>query len=114
MRFDIHVFIHSASEELFHAELRNITRRLEAIMATQAELAQTLRDVNTQQRKTIEEIKTLQGSVDQLNAKVAELEQIIANGPEVSQELQDAVAAVKELAQQVDDQIPDVPTPEPV
>lgn len=80
-------------------------------MATQAELAQTLRDVSAQQQKTITEIQTLQGSVTTLNEKVAELEAVIAEGGTITPELTEAVAEVKRLAQLVDEQIPDVETP---
>lgn len=80
-------------------------------MATQVELIETLRQVNEQQKKTVTEIVALQGSVDLLNQRIAELEAIIAGGA-VSQELADAVQAVKDQAQIVDDQIPDV-TPAP-
>ncbi len=82
-------------------------------MANTQELVQTLRNVADQQRKTIQEIGTLQNTTDELNARVKDLEDVIAKG-EVSQELSDAVQAVKELAQQVDEQIPDVtPVPTP-
>lgn len=83
-------------------------------MATQAELAETLRQVNEQQKKTGREIAALQASMDTLNAKIAELEAIIAAGGTPSQELVDAVQAVKDQAQIVDDQIPDAPEPAPV
>lgn len=78
-------------------------------MATQAELAQILREVRTQQEKTAQEIATLQGSVDTLKTKVEELEAIVAQQGEASEELTEAVNAVKEQAQIVDDQIPDAP-----
>jgi hypothetical protein len=83
------------------------------LMATQAELVADLKAVLAQQQKTSGEITALQGSVDTLKAKIVELEAIIAAGGTVSQELVDAVAAVKAQAQTVDDQIPDVPTPPP-
>jgi chromosome segregation ATPase len=108
MRIDIHHHHHDAPEVL--RALRHINDRLEMIMATQTELIETLRLVNEQQKKTVEEIRTLQGSVDTLNERIAELEALIAAG-EVSQELTDAVQAVKDQAQIVDDQIPDVPSP---
>lgn len=79
-------------------------------MATQAEQAQTLRDVLAQLQKTAGEIATVQSSVDALKARIVELEAIIASGGDASQELIDAVAAVKAQAQVVDDEIPDAPT----
>ena len=65
------------------------------LMATQQELAAQLRDVLAQQKKTSTEITSVQASVDTLNAKIVELEAVIAAGGEASQELTDAVAAVK-------------------
>lgn len=78
-------------------------------MATQAELVADLKESATRQKKTIAEIKTLQGTVDTLNSKVTDLEKIIAAGGTIGQELVDAVAEVKALSVQVDEQIPDVP-----
>lgn len=81
-------------------------------MATSSELAADLKLVLAQQQKTATEIKGVQGSVDTLKTRVAELEAIIAAGGDaISQELVDAVAAVKAQAQLIDDSIPDVPTP---
>jgi len=77
------------------------------IMASQAELTADLRAVLAQQKKTSAEIATVQGSVDTLKAKIAELEAIIAAGGEVTPELVTAVADVKAQAQVVDDQLPD-------
>ena len=83
------------------------------IMATQAQLAADLKAVLEQQKKTSGEITALQGSVDTLNAKIVELEAVIAAGGDATQELTDAVDAVKAQAQVVDDQIPDLPEPPP-
>ena len=80
-------------------------------MASQAELAADLRAVRAQQEKTAKEIADVQSGVDSLKAKIVELEKIIADGNAPSQELVDAVAAVKEQAQIVDDLIPDLPAP---
>jgi peptidoglycan hydrolase CwlO-like protein len=82
-------------------------------MATQTQLAADLKAVLEQQKKTSVEITALQGSVDTLNTKITELEAVISAGGEASQELTDAVAAVKAQAQVVDDQIPDLPEPPP-
>jgi chromosome segregation ATPase len=110
VRIDIHIHIHEGADIL--RELHSINRKLETIMTTAAEAIATLRAVRTQQEKTSGEIRTLQGSVDTLNERIAALEQIIANG-DLPQELVDAVTAVKEQAQIVDDQIPDAPPPVP-
>lgn len=82
-------------------------------MATQAELAADLELVLAQQVKTAGEVAAVQESVTDLQAQVEELEALIEGGAggEVSQELIDAVAAVKAQAQIVDDLIPDVVTP---
>lgn len=93
--------------------LCRLEQKVDNIMATQAELAADLRAVRAQQEKTGGEIATLQGSVDTLNAKIVSLEALLAAGGVVTQELIDAVAAVKEQAQIVDDQIPDVVPPPP-
>ncbi len=86
-------------------------------MATQAEVIALLNTAAEKQTKTIGEIATLQGTVTDLNEKVAELNQIIAGmGTDASPELLAAAQRVSDLATQVDDQIPDVlpvPTPEP-
>lgn len=86
-------------------------------MATQAELAQDLRNVLAQQKKTEAEIKSIQDASTLQLQKIADLQaaldEAIANGT-VSQELIDAVAAVKAQSQVVDDEIPDLPeTPAP-
>ena len=82
-------------------------------MATQAEEATILRNVLAQQVKTAGEIATVQQNVTDLNTKVAELQAIIDAGTgtagEATQELIDAVEAVRAQAQVVDDSIPDVP-----
>ena len=106
---EIHIHIHHHHDEL-RAELRGIHLKLEAIMATQAELVETLKQVLEQQKKTATEIQGLKSESATLTQRVADLEAVIASG-EVSQELADAVAAVKAQAQVVDDAIPDVPTP---
>lgn len=89
-------------------DLKEMEKR---IMANQAELAADLRAVLTQQQKTSVEIATLQASVDVQTTKIAELEALLAAGGVITQELIDAVAAVKAQAQVIDDQIPDVLPP---
>ena len=95
------------------AELDKIGRKLESIMATQAEVTATLAAVLAQQTKTAGEIVTLQASVTALQAMIADLEDQVANAGELSPELIAAVAAVKAKAQEVDDLIPDAPVPAP-
>jgi chromosome segregation ATPase len=87
------------------SDLKEMEKR---IMATQAELSADLKAVLAQQVKTQGEIATVQASVDTLKVQVADLQAIIDAGGTVTQELIDAVAAVKAQAQVIDDQIPDV------
>jgi len=79
------------------------------IMATQAELSADLKLVLEQQQKTAAEIASVQAAQTVAIEKIAELEAIIAAGVNPSQELVDAVAAVKAQAQIVDELIPDLP-----
>lgn len=100
-------------DQLRHMEtttiLQGMDRKLNNIMATQADLAADLRAVKAQQEKTLKEIQSVQTNVDTLKEKIVELEEIIREGATPSQELVDAVAAVKAQAQVVDDAIPDLP-----
>lgn len=75
--------------------------QLRKLMITQAQAVQKLTDVNTQLQKiSVESSKNL--------ALVQELKDIIANGPPVSQELEDAINAVATQTQAVDDLTPDI------
>jgi len=96
MRID--VFHHDADVS---AVLTRILRTLEKIMATQAELAATLLAVRDQLTKASAEIV----------ARVAALEQAIANAGNTTPETDAALAAVKEIAQALDDLNPDAPAP---
>ena len=80
-------------------------------MATQAEIVADLKTANTQLRKLIADTAGLQPAVDELKAKIAELEALIAAGGTIGQELVDAVAETKSLVQKVDDNVPEPPTP---
>lgn len=93
--------------------LRRVEQKLDNIMATQAELAADLRAVRAQQDKTAAEIAEVQAAQTVALAKIVALEEVIAAGIQPSQELVDAVAAVKAQAQVVDDLIPDVVPPQP-
>lgn len=82
------------------------------IMASQAEIVADLKTAIASLKQTNIDIKDLQGSVDVLKAKIVELEALVAAGGTISQELVDAVAEVKSLAQATDDAIPNsVPVP---
>lgn len=70
-------------------------------MATQAELAQQLRDITAQNEKSRVEI--LQ--------KIADLEAALAAAGSTTPEVDEAVAALKASVQTDDDLNPDAPTP---
>lgn len=93
------------------AQLEHQHRDIIKIMATQAELAADLRNVTAQLVKVGGETKALQASIDALHTRITELEAIVAQGGTVTQELVDAVAAVKAAAQAADDNVPDVTPP---
>jgi len=84
------------------------------IMATQAELVAKLNATLEQQKKSAVEIQAVQASVDDLKKKIADLQAIIDAGGTVTPELVDAVNAVANQAQVVDDLIPDAPPAPPV
>lgn len=95
------------------SDLRSLEHKVNIMAATQKELVADLQLVNARQIKTAGEIATLSKGSDVLAVRVKELEDIVAAGGEVTQELIDAVASVKTQAQVVDDLIPDV-VPGPV
>ena len=69
------------------------------IMATQAELAEEIRNSTTQTRKGIDEVL----------GKIKALEDVIAAGAPVSPELQAAVAELSTATQALDAIVPDAP-----
>lgn len=81
------------------------------IMKTQAELTEQLKAVAAGQVKSNAEIAVLQKKSDDQTKAIEALQKIINDGPEVSQELQDAVQAVADGQQALDDEIPDPVTP---
>lgn len=91
--------------------LHGMDRKLDKIMATQADLAADLRAVRAQQEKTAAEIAAVQEAQTVALEKITELEAVIAAGVAPTPELVDAVAAVKAQAQIVDDLIPDLTVP---
>lgn len=105
--------IRRCMSHLLPATKHDMQQLTKYIMATQKELAAELVGVLSQQKKTSGEIAVVQASVDTLKEKIAELESIIAGAANADPELVDAVAAVKAQAQVIDDQIPDLPVPEP-
>lgn len=70
---------------------------------TQAQLAQELRDLKTQNDKARAEVI----------AKITALEEAIANAGNTTQEVDDALAALKESVQIDDDMNPDAPVEPP-
>lgn len=95
------------------AILERLAQMERNIMATQKELAGDLALVLAQQVKTAGEIAAVQEAQNVALKKIADLEALIAGGAgdTVTQELIDAVAAVKAQAQIVDELIPDVVPP---
>lgn len=91
----------------------DLEKLLHKIMATQTELAQSLRDSLALQQKTATEIQALQAGQDVLTAKIVELQALVDAGGTIGQELVDAVAAVAAQSKTNDDLIPDVVTPPP-
>lgn len=69
----------------------------------QTQLAQALKDLGAQLTKASAEI----------NGKIADLEAAIANGGETTQEVNDAVDALKISGKALDDIVPDPATPTP-
>lgn len=76
-------------------------QKLNQIMASQAELAQQLRDVTAQNEKARVEIL----------AKIAALEEALANAGQTTPEVDEALANLKASVQTDDDIVPDAPTP---
>jgi len=85
-------------------DLDSIHLKLDNIMATQAQLAQELRDVKAQNDKSRTEIL----------AKIAALEEAIANAGNTTPEVDTALAELKASVQTDDDIVPDAPPVEPV
>ncbi len=83
-------------------KLDELIRKVDCIMATQAQLATQLNAVNDQLVKIGTETSSLLTAIDELKAQ-------IANAP-VSAELQAAFDKVAAQAKVVDDLVPDAPT----
>lgn len=88
-------------------------------MATQSEIAAELRAAKDRLAAADARIVKVGTETDKLKEKIAELEEVI-NAGTVSQELADALAAVKEQVGNietsvgsVDDKVPDAPPPNP-
>jgi thymidine phosphorylase len=90
------------SGDFIQESLNLIIKNQSKIMATQAELAQQLRDITSQNEKSRTEI--LQ--------KLADLEAALAAAGGTTPEVDDALRVLKESIQADDDIVPDV-TPEP-
>lgn len=111
---ELHSVISAAKQE--QAILNRLAQMEERIMANQEQLQEQLtadlKVANTQLKKLVADTAGIQPAVDALTAKIAELEAIIAAGGTIGQELIDAVAETKALAQTVDDNVPELPTPQ--
>jgi signal transduction histidine kinase len=83
------------------------------IMATQAEILADLKASIVSLKQVNEDTKDAQKSIDELKAKIVELEALIQAGGAITPEIVEAVAEVKTLAQSADDNLPNrvvVPT----
>lgn len=90
---------------------RVINRKLDSIMATQAEVTADLILLKAQVNKIAVEQQT---RFDALSARIAELEAIVTAGGNATPELTAALAEVKTALQSLDDTIPDAqPAPTP-
>jgi seryl-tRNA synthetase len=111
----IHIHIHHHEHDPDNAHLAeeisalrySVVSLRSTLMAKSQEVIDTLNAVAEKQKKTIAEIQSLQSATNDLKAKIAELEEQVTNG-DIPQEVVDKVAEVKKLADQVDDEIPDV------
>ena len=96
MRIDLHVWLHDDPTSQL------ILTKLGKLMATQAELAASLAALSTQVAKiATESSATL--------AKLAELEDALANAGETTPEVDAAVEALRTQLQLVDDLVADAP-----
>jgi len=89
-------------------DLKEMEKR---IMKSVAELTADVKASNAKLTKLIADTAGVQPAVDALTAKIVELEDLVKVGDPVTQELVDAVAETKALAQTVDDNVPELPTP---
>lgn len=86
-------------------DLEKATRQ---IMATQAEVTAKLNVANTRLEKLITDTATYQGTVDELKKQIVELQRLIDAGGTIGPELVEAANRTEQLAQQVDDNVPEV------
>lgn len=96
---DINLNIHHANASHVEALLTTILGKITNIMATQAELAQSLRDIKAQADKAQAEII----------AAVAALEAALAAAGTTTPEVDAALADLKTTVQGLDDLNPDAP-----
>ncbi len=86
---------------LFEFHINNIDNlKLDKIMATSSEHAQSLRDLKAQNDKSREEIL----------AKITSLEEAVVNAGNTTPEVDQAFADLKASVQTDDDIVPDMPT----
>lgn len=80
-------------------------------MATAAEVTAKLNAANARLEKLITDTSTYQGTVDKLKEQIVELQRLIDAGGTIGPELVAAANRTEELAQQVDDNVPEVTPP---
>lgn len=104
---EIHIHMHNNGDEQVLEVLNLLNTKIDFMAKTQAELAAEMVEVTKQLEKVgNESAKSV--------AKIAELEEVIKNLPNVEPALQDAFDAVKAQVKLVDDMVPDATEPPPV
>jgi uncharacterized phage infection (PIP) family protein YhgE len=96
--------VETAIAQCYIAEVQNINRKLNQIMATQAEAAAQLQGISAELTKVAAETQTL---LDNVKA----LQDAATAAGNVSPELQAAIDQVAAQAKTVDDLVPDAPAP---
>lgn len=90
--------------------LEPVIHLIRRVTMNQAELAQELTNLATQTEKSNREVSEKLG---ELNQRIIELQDTIANGGNTSPEVDAALAAVKAAVQAIDDLHPDNAEPTP-
>jgi uncharacterized protein involved in exopolysaccharide biosynthesis len=100
------------------SSLKILERKVDTFMATQAELAQQLTTIGNQVTALDGQVTKVQTEQAGLKAEIVRLNDIIAQGGPITQELQDAAAGLVTKVtglgtsiQTLDDMVPDPPQP---
>jgi prefoldin subunit 5 len=104
MNLDVHHYFHTDPSD--RILLQSILRKVNTIMATQAEVATSIAALTVQVTKIQTEV---QGAATALRDQIAALEAIIAAGGAAIPELEAAVDGLRATLQTLDDLNPDAP-----